>query len=275
MKKVLAISGGVDSMCLLHMLKDDKDVVVAHFNHGTRPSADDDEKFVASYAKKYGLPFYSEKAQLGADVSEADARSARYAFLKKLSQKLDGKIFTAHHQNDLFESIAINLLRGTGWRGLTPFYDAEIERPMLKMSKSEIYQYATEHQIVFRQDPTNVEEKYLRNRLRFDIADFARTISANKLQHLFTQQRVLRAKIEDLASGILPYDSIYSRSLFKDLDNSTAEELLRAILARSGISATRPQLDDFLHAIKTYESGKKFNLPKDQLVKFNKTEFML
>ena len=82
MKKVLAISGGVDSMCLLHMLKDDKDVVVAHFNHGTRPSADDDEKFVASYAKKYGLPFYSEKAQLGADVSEADARSARYAFLK-------------------------------------------------------------------------------------------------------------------------------------------------------------------------------------------------
>jgi len=277
MKKILAISGGVDSMCLLHMMKDDPDVVVAHFNHGTRPSSDDDEAFVKSYAEQYGLPFYSKKVCLGADVSEADARAARYVFLNELKEKLGGKIYTAHHLNDLFESIAINFARGTGWRGLTPFNNNDNKHPLLCFTKTEIYRYAAANEIVFRQDPTNNESGYLRNRLRPAIAALIveHPDLAEKLNSLYLSQCDLRAEIENLSAEILPKSSAYQRAVFKDLEDDVAEELLRFCLAEHQISVTRPQLQDFLHAIRTYASGKQFNLPKDRLVRFNKTEFML
>ena len=76
MKKILAISGGLDSMVLLHQFRHDPDVIVAHFNHGTRPSADDDQKFVGQIAADYRLPFETENLSLGATVSEAAARAA-------------------------------------------------------------------------------------------------------------------------------------------------------------------------------------------------------
>ncbi len=277
MKKILAISGGIDSMCLLHMMKNDSYVVVAHFNHGTRLSADNDEKFVKNYAKKYQLPFYSKKALLGSDVSEAEARAARYDFLNDLAKKLDGKIYTAHHLNDLLESIDINLSRGTGWRGLTPFSNLDIEHPLLHFSKTEIYRYASANHIIFRQDPTNTESGYLRNRLRPAIANLIveHPEIAEKIDSLYVEQSDLRLEIECLAKKLLPKSSTYSREIFKNTDDVVAEELLRSILANHNISVTRPKLHDFLNAIRTYHSGKQFNLPKDRLVRFNKTDFML
>lgn len=277
MKKILAISGGVDSMCLLRMMKDDKDAVVAHFNHGTRPSSDDDEAFVKSYAKKYGLPFYAQKAQLGPNVSEADARAARYAFLNDLAKKQGGEIYTAHHLNDLLETIAINFTRGTGWRGLTPFNNVAIKHPLLRFTKTEIYRYAAANEIIFRQDPTNNERGYLRNRLRPAIATLIveQPDLAEKLNNLYLRQCGLRVEIEKLCSEILPFSRTYKRSWFQDLDDNTAEELLRFCLEQHHISVTRPQLQDFLSAIRTYGSGKQFNLPKGQMIRFNKTDFML
>lgn len=277
MKKILAISGGIDSMCLLHMYKDDSDAVVAHFNHGTRPSSDDDEKFVKRVAEQYRRPFYSQKVELGADVSEAKARAARYAFLCNLADKLDGEIYTAHHLNDLFESITINIARGTGWRGLTPFNDTKIKHPLLHFSKSEIYRYATVNNIIFRQDPTNTESGYLRNRLRPALATLIseRPDLAEELHNLYLSQCDLRLEIETITDNFFAETNIYPRAIFTELDDNVAEELLRSILARHHISVTRPQLSDFLFAIRTYGSGKKFNLPEDRLVRFNKTHFML
>ena len=264
-------------MCLLHMFKDDSDVVVAHFNHGTRPSSDDDEAFVKSFALKYNLPFYSKRVDLGEGVSEADARAARYDFLNELARKLDGKIYTAHHLNDLFESITINFTRGTGWRGLTPFNNNDIVHPLLQFAKTEIYRYAAANDIIFRQDPTNVESGYLRNRLRPAIATFIteQPDLAEKLNNFYLAQCDLRKEIEKLSAELLPKANTYKRAWFKDLDDDVAEELLRFCLINHQISVTHPQLQDFLHAIRTFNSGKQFNLPKDKLVRFNKTEFML
>lgn len=277
MKKILAISGGVDSMCLLHMFKDDPDAVVAHFNHGTRPSADDDQRFVEAYAKKYHLPFFTKKVVLGPAVSEADARIARYDFLNDLAEKQGGKIYTAHHLNDLFESIAINIARGTGWRGLTPFFNQAIEHPLLRFSKTEIYRYASANQIIFRQDPTNVDSGYLRNRLRPAIATMIseRPDLAEKLNNLYLRQTEIRSEIAEIILALNLDTAVYQRAWFTDLDDNVAEELLRYILKTHHLSLTRPQLRDFLTAIRTFGPGKKFNLPKDQLVRFNKTNFML
>ena len=275
---ILAVSGGIDSMCLLDLLKNEPKTIVAHFNHGTRPSADDDEKFVKKYAEKYGLPFCVGRAKLGPNVSEADARAARYKFLRKLAKKHNSMIITAQHANDFCESIAINLLRGTGWRGIMPMVASEdVSRPMLSWTKSQVYRYAAEHNIVFRQDPTNNEDNYLRNRVRPKVAELFEKVplAPDTLLVMALRQDSLRQQIEALASEILPFGTTYPRDLFMDLDDSVAEELLREILKRVNLSATRPQIYDFLHAIRTYESGKKFNLPKGRMVRFNKTSFML
>jgi len=280
MRRILAVSGGVDSMALLHYFAKE-DVVVAHFNHGTRPSADADEAFVRHWAEDvYRVPFVSQKANLGENVAEAKARAARYCFLQETARHHRAKaIVTAHHANDARESIAINLLRGTGWRGLNPmnatFADGIIiERPFLEWSKIDILKYAAKNNLVFRQDPTNVEEHYLRNRLRAALAETTPEWQ-NKLDYLRTKQGQLTTEIDGLVAQLLPKDGVYQRDWFRELDDQTALEILRASLARAGVSATRPQILHFLTAIRTYETGKVFNLPGGKMVKMQKHFYIL
>lgn len=272
MKKILAVSGGIDSMVLFDQFKNDPDAIVAHFNHGTRPSADDDQKFVASIAKKYRRPFYTEKQNLGANVSEEQARAARYEFLQKIAKTQNGKIYTAHHADDLAESIAINLIRGTGWRGLIPLDNAEIVRPMLHYTKTEILEYAATHQITFREDPTNTEEKYLRNRLR---PLLKRAPEKPELIKLSAAQKELKSQIDQIVQNLLPKTHIYQRAWFNELPDEVAIEILRAGLAQISVSATRPKIQEFLTAIRTYAPEKSFNLPGNRLVKLHKTYFTL
>jgi len=169
-KKILAVSGGIDSMVLLERFfrADPENIVVAHFNHGTRTSADLDEQFVFSRCKELKVPFETMKIMLGEGVSEELARQKRYDFLYHVANKYGGEIYTAHHLDDLIESIAINLIRGTGWRGLTPFSDNRIHRPFIEMGfyKADILRFAAENKVLFREDPTNATDDYLRNRVR-------------------------------------------------------------------------------------------------------------
>lgn len=274
MKKILAISGGLDSMVLLHQFRHDPTVIVAHFNHGARLSADDDQEFVRQAAAKYQLPFETAKLPLGAAVSEADARAARYQFLFRLATRHDALVYTAHHANDVLESIAINLSRGTGWRGLAPLSHPGIRRPLLQFYQIDLHRYAAAHQIVFRQDPTNFEPTYLRNRLRPLLAALP-PATQTKLLELYHDQLQLKADIEALLEELLPSDQLYYRSCFIDLPDSVALELLRCATRRSNLSLTRPQLQDFLAAIRTYLPGKSFNLPGNQLVKIHQKYFQL
>ncbi len=265
-------------MVMLDMFRDDPSVVVAHFDHGTRPSSRDDAKFVEKVAARYGLPFFSERAELGPDASEEAARISRYEYFGRLARELDGEIYTAHHANDLIESIVINLVRGTGWRGLTPFGNVTIRRPFLEkspvISKREIYEYAASHGIVFRQDPTNTDDKYLRNRLRMVVAELDPDVCSELLK-IYHNVNNLKKTVDEVLGEILPTDRTFERAWFKNLDDEIALEILRAGLLRAGISATRPQILDFLRAIREYQSGKFFNLPGDRLIRFTKECFVL
>ena len=182
-KYILAVSGGVDSMSLLHLLvqkrqqKADSNIqhptsniefVVAHFNHGIRPDSDKDEELVRKAAKKYQLPFEVGYGKLGPGASEELARKARYQFLGRLKDKYRAKaILTAHHQDDLLETAIINVLRGTGRRGLTAISEnPDTLRPLLRIPKEELAAYAKHHQLAWREDPTNIDETYLRNYVR-------------------------------------------------------------------------------------------------------------
>lgn len=189
MNVIVAVSGGVDSVVLLDSLVNrrmgelitslqlpvaDYQLVVAHFDHGMRPDSAEDAAFVQSLAKQYGLQYESHRVELGVDASEDTARRARYEFLQSCSEKYQAVgIITAHHQDDVVESIIINILRGTGWRGLVPMDQisakSQIIRPLLRIPKSQLYEYAKTHDLQWREDSTNNDSTYLRNYVRLQL----------------------------------------------------------------------------------------------------------
>ena len=277
MKLILAVSGGVDSMTLLTMYVH-ADIIVAHVDHGTRKSSAEDADFVRQKCQELGVKFYETKLGLGEGVSEELARKKRYEFLKTIQEKEGGTLCTAHHLDDVLESITINLIRGTGWRGLTPFYGDELVRPFIisKMWKQNVLKFAGEQNIRFRQDPTNYEADYLRNRVREKMTGLDEIARANIIE-LFERQNELRGKIEKLVTELVKQTVVgknfHKKELFLMADEKVALEVLREICLMHGYSLTRKQLADFLAAIKTYAPHKKFNLPKNHFVTILKNYF--
>ena len=277
MKLILAVSGGVDSMALLAMYAH-ADIIVAHIDHGTRKSSAEDADFVRQKCQELGVKFYETKLGLGEGVSEELSRKKRYEFLKTIQEKEGGTLCTAHHLDDVLESIAINLIRGTGWRGLTPFYGDELVRPFIisKLWKQDVLKFAGEQNICFRQDPTNYEADYLRNRVREKMTGLDEIARANIIE-LFERQNELRGKIEklvtELAKQTVVGKNFHKKELFLTADEKVALEVLREICLMHGYSLTRKQLVDFLAAIKTYAPHKKFNLPKNHFVTILKNYF--
>ncbi len=286
-KIILAVSGGVDSMVMLDMICRSKnyssgDIFIAHFNHGIRQNAAEDAAFVERKAKEYGVEFRLGKSELGEGADEATAREARYDFLHSIDPF--ATIFTAHHLDDLIETVAINLVRGTGWRGLAVLDSPGVRRPFLEtemfyepMDKAAIMEYAAKRKLEFREDPSNSWDEYLRNRLRHQMNNSPLSFEQKmEIFRLWQEQKRLKSEIDQLVVSLLPEkDTTWERAWFKDLEANVALELLRAGTLRAGISATRPQLEDFRQAIINYAPGKYFNLPGDKLVRLNKNVFML
>lgn len=277
MKLVVAVSGGVDSVVLLdvlvksavgtsasHELQGEErfseltsenlaegqappGIIIAHFDHGIRDDSAEDARFVAGLAKRYGLPFVTKREELGPDASEELARVRRYAFLRQLAEKHEARIVTAHHMNDIAETVAINLTRGTGWRGLAVL-DSDIYRPLLAKTKQELIDYAIEHQLEWCEDSTNSSNAYLRNRLRTRIAAKAplKDLAALRMQQIALKQQIDR-EVTNVAG-----ESPYHRYFFSQLEPAVAIECLRGI---TEARLTRPQMERLLLAIKTYKAG--------------------
>lgn len=170
---VVAVSGGVDSMVLLDLLRQKPrlQLTVAHFDHGIRPDSAEDRKLVQRIAKGYNLPFVYAQGHLGSKASEALAREARYAFLRQVQAEQGARaLITAHHQDDMLETAILNLLRGTGRLGLSSLKNrSDLVRPLLDWTKKDIREYAEEHDLVWAEDTTNSDERYLRNYIRHNI----------------------------------------------------------------------------------------------------------
>ena len=252
---VVAVSGGVDSVVLLDLLAKlpDLELTVAHFDHGIRDDSHLDEKLVYDLAKKYGLQFESKREDLGKNASEELARDRRYTFLRSVMQKYDAKLITAHHSDDVIESIVINLSRGTGWRGLAVL-DSDVIRPMTKFSKSEILEYAKNNNLIWHEDSTNASDDYLRNRFRRKLDGFDND-KKRQLLALWSQQKQLKKQIDNEVSNIISDTTEYSRYFFINIEQSVAIEILRAMTKKL---LTRPQIENLLIAIKTLPSGKKY-----------------
>jgi|YNPMSStandDraft_1061717.scaffolds.fasta_scaffold00262_24 tRNA(Ile)-lysidine synthase len=177
---LLAVSGGIDSMVLLHILKTlNYNFAIAHCNFQLRGNeSENDEKFVLEVAKNENIIVHNIRFDTNdfaktnkLNIQEA-ARNLRYEYFYTLCKKHNYHyILTAHHLDDRIETMLINLLRGTGLKGLTSISvkNNRVVRPLLFFTRKEIFQYAQENNIEWREDSSNNEDKYLRNKIRHQI----------------------------------------------------------------------------------------------------------
>lgn len=275
-KYIIAVSGGVDSVVLLHKLIQQGDsAVIAHFDHGIRDDSAEDAMFVKHLASQYGVPFEVKREELGINTSEDEARRRRYAFLKDITNKEKGTLVTAHHADDVIETIAINILRGTGWRGLAVFGDESIERPLVGLRKQELIEYAQMHNLSWREDSTNQSDKYLRNRIRRILSHLDDETHALLLQYWEEQVR-LRGAIDQTVADHLGGNNEYSRYFFIHSTERAALELLRAVVMRStGVSLTLPQRKKLLHEIKVARPASRVDAAFGVRIRFTKQSFIV
>ena len=272
MKYVVAVSGGVDSMVLLDMMLrvNPGGIIVAHFDHGIRPDSHKDAEFVKDVAGRYGLILESSREELGAGASEELARNRRYRFLRSVAEKYNARLVTAHHLDDLVETVAINLTRGTGWRGLAVF-GADVSRPLIDKQKSELVDYARRHKIEWREDPTNSTKAYLRNRLRGAVASL--TLDQKmQIRALQSSQSELRSSIESEVNGLTSSGDWHSRYFYIMAKPAAALECIYNI---TGGRLTRPQMARMLHAIKVAAPNTTFEAGNGVRVYFSTRQFSL
>lgn len=262
-KYIVAVSGGVDSVVLLDMLRQlpKVELVVAHVNHGIRADGDQDAELVQRLAEKYQLPFESTSLNLGTNAAEAAARERRYAWLEKIRQQYAADaIVTAHHQDDVVETMIINLTRGTGWRGLASLRETkQIRRPLLSISKIEIVTYAIDHALSWREDSTNDDVRYLRNYIRHGIVPRLNPEMVQQLADLYQDQCRLRDEIETEAARIIPNigeGNGLPRYWLIMVSDAVAFELLRQKYG----SLTREHLVRLLHFARTARPGSLLEL---------------
>lgn len=270
-KYVVAVSGGVDSMSLAHMLHTHYDrsthkFVVAHFDHGIRADSREDYAHVRRYAAQLKLPFVYDTARLGAHASEAEARAARYRFLRTVTQSVGAEaILTAHHKDDALETAVFNLLRGTGRQGVTPFRESrDILRPLLGFSKSELYEYARSHHVPWREDSTNRDTTYRRNYIRHTLLPRATPKKRAALERSIDKVYELSQYIDDLLEELLRYQPAANqldRQQYSALPHMVARELLVVWLRRNGVREfDRRTIERLAVAIKTAASGTKHTI---------------
>ena len=212
-KLVLAVSGGVDSVVLGHLLHQGGfNFELAHCNFNLRgKDSNADEKFCVELAKKLNVKIYIEKfdvknyCKVNKVSTQMAARELRYNWFEKLlkEKKID-YLLTAHHANDTVETVLINMLRGTGIKGLTgiPEKSGKTIRPLLIFRREEIDTYSKHNKLKFRVDKSNLDDKYDRNFLRLNIVPKLKKLHPN-LENTITENTKIFKQEADIINDFL------------------------------------------------------------------------
>lgn len=284
---VVAVSGGVDSMALLHMLymealKDrDWKMTVAHLDHGMRSNSAEDRKLVQAIARQYDLPFVYKEAWLGEGASEAAARKVRYMFLGTVARASGAEaVITAHHQDDVLETAIINMLRGTKRKGLTALSSRDgLVRPLLQVTKAELISYAQQQGLDWHEDETNIDVNYLRNYVRHNLLpQFDEAKRKKLLGHIDNLSKV-NTELDDLLMDNIDEhlsDNGLNRSWFNQLPHEVAREVLASWLRANDIRGFDSKtLERLVVAAKVSKSGKSYPIQLGYNLSINKASLAL
>jgi tRNA(Ile)-lysidine synthase len=274
---VVAVSGGVDSMALLHILQQHPGVklVVAHFDHGIRPDSLQDRLLVQQVAQHRGLPFVYSAGHLGPDASEDTARQARYDFLHRVREVSGADaIITAHHQDDVLETAVHNLLRGTHRHGLVSLRSRpQLVRPLLHVPKQQLISYASEKRLPWREDSTNTDLRYRRNQIRHQVLP---KLSADQKEALLQHIRDIYDKHDELERELINHLHLHpglaelDRHWFIMLPHIVAREVMATWLRKHSVTVSRPMLERLVVAAKTMPAGKQADVDKKYVLHIQK-----
>ncbi|MDY3978805.1 MAG: tRNA lysidine(34) synthetase TilS [Tidjanibacter sp.] len=274
---LLTVSGGVDSMVMLNLFaRAGYNIGVAHCNFQLRgEESDEDEVLVEKEAAKWNLPFYNrrfatkqEMEQTGESVQMA-ARRLRYAWFNELcTDEGYDLISVAHHADDSIETFFINLLRGTGLKGLTGInvVNGRIIRPLLFASRHEITDYAMSNHIPFREDSSNRSTKYLRNKIRLGIVPRLREISpkftetmSTDLKRLTDAQLFINHAIEKVEATVVDHFGGEDRINPSKIDAAYPEQFVIYELMSRSYGFKGDVIDSLCKALRSATStGKRF-----------------
>ena len=202
---LVGVSGGVDSMALLHALvRIGRTPAVLHFDHGWRAASGSDAAFVKEQARKLGLKCIAGKMRKSSrGHREADARAARYAFFAKAARRLRiPHLVLGHHADDQVETFLMQLLRGSGAAGRGMDLVSErggllLHRPWLGVWKKEIVAYTRRHKLTWREDATNSDTRHRRNLIRRQVLPYLRKqFGRQVVENLFRAAEIARAESE-------------------------------------------------------------------------------
>lgn len=216
-KIVIGVSGGPDSICLLHVLNNlkkklDIELIVAHINHSLREAADSETEYVQEICKLLGIECFVKKvdilklSQEEKKGTEETGRNVRYQFFNEVAEKTKAnKIATAHNSNDRAETVILNILRGSGLsglKGIETIRDDKYIRPIIEINRSEIEKYCVENNLNPRYDESNNENIYNRNKIRNEMIpyiqkEFNKNIiqTINRLAQVATEENEYMQKI--------------------------------------------------------------------------------
>ncbi len=286
---IIALSGGPDSMVLLNLLlkvKKEKNlkIVCAHVNHKLRKESDDEAKMVKKYCEKENIIFEYMTIDKYKGNTENYARAKRYEFFDKLIKKYSSPyLLTAHHGDDLTETIMMRLIRGSSLKGYAGFSEItekngyKIYRPLITKTKAELLNYAKENNIPYAIDQTNESDNYTRNRIRkyilptlkkenknvhLKFLEFSKTIS--ETEEYF--EKVLAKKIEKIYQDnklnveiFLTEEPLIQKKLIHNILNDVYKDKINLI--------NDNHVNNILSTVKNKKPNIQINLPDNKILK--------
>ena len=259
-------------MVLLHSLhslsqKLGISIHVAHLDHGIRETSRRDAEFVKKVCEDMGVPFTIERVEVkkerGESLEEA-ARRVRYSFLERVRKETGSDLIaTAHHKDDLAETVLYRIVRGTGIRGLVGMRpkDGHLIRPLLIFTREEIEEYARENGIDFVTDETNFDRRYARNFIRHEVIPLLRKLNPSLSDSFYRLSRNASSILEFVEGEIERIEGRYVRKLRfgydfpVDLNDFVKSELIRRITER--MTGRLPKFEDVERSLELEGDSKK------------------
>ncbi len=298
-KILAAVSGGADSICMLHVLNSLKSILgfslgCVHVNHGLRGNdADMDELFVKDFCKKFDIPFFSKKFDVELISNEKKlsleeaGRYVRYSFFEEVKAKNKfTKIATAHNKDDNAETVLMRILRGTGLDGLSgiPYVRSDgVIRPILDIKREEVEEYLNEQRLDFRTDSTNFENEYTRNKVRNQLIPYIEKefnlkfkdslirLSENAQQDGRFLNEYAERVYKRLGSPLPAStpNALHIESL-KMLSEGIAKRVIRFAANKSvnGVSLEKKHMED-IFGLLSKQTGASLNLPNGLTLEIN------
>lgn len=282
---VLAVSGGRDSMTLLHAVARARTsrhvVIVATMDHGTGPHARAGAALVARVARQHGIVVRIGRARADVPRTEAALREARWAFLRAVAARERATIVTAHTRDDQIETVVMRILRGAGARGLAGLAAAsDVQRPLLDHPRAAIDAYVRHHAVRWVDDPTNRSRAFFRNRVRLDLLPAIRRVRPRfESEMLDLSRRAARVRAaldeaaQDLVDRVAPGLGSVEAAPLRALDDVSLRALWPALAGRLNVVLDRRGTERLAHFTRHAGIGARMPLSGGVEVVRERTRF--